>query len=268
MNLGKVAGQAARVGGAVSTFGVSEAALAALRRGNAMPGAGAASRPNPLPERRQAIAQQYAEILGRPPRKDEEDYFLGLMTDDAISPFEVGQIIQGLPEFQSRQLNQNADAYSQRLGAADQDILAKSAAAANSQFANQGRGVTSAMGAQVAQAGASLAQQRQALLAQFYGQGLQNNQALTQQYGQNGLERGYGLRDESRQRAYQMADMDKYQNISESYLNRQRSTQRNQMYGQLAGTAVGSLGFLGGPTNGFAGMKAGSAVGGNIGGLF
>lgn len=157
-------------------------------------------------DRQFGVEQQFLRILGRPPRPDELEYMVGLMTDEAMSANEIGQVLQGMPEFQSRQLDQNAQKYGQALDASNQGVLNQAAATAQSSLASLGRPGSSAMGASILSAGGDLARQRQSALAQFYGQGLQQNQALTQGYGQNALARGYGLRDEKRQRGYQIED--------------------------------------------------------------
>lgn len=221
------------------------------------------------------IAAQFQSILGRTPTQAEVDYLGKFITEGSLQAHEIGQILQSTPEFQNTQLQKNTQQFGETLRGQDQGILDQAAATAQSRFAGLGRPVTSAMGAQVMQAGGQLAQSRQSALASFYGQGLQNNAALSQMGGQGALDRGYGLRDERRQRQYQLEDMNKYQDIYNSYLDRQGRAQRAGAIGQLGGMALGAgLGALAGPALGssagkaaFYGMQAGGGFGQTLGGL-
>lgn len=216
------------------------------------------------------IHRQFQQALGRYATADEIKYLGKFIDEGSLQPFEIGQIVQGLPEYQDRLLGQQTEQFGQRLAASDQDILGKAGAAINSQFANLGRPVSSGQAGALAQVGQNLAQQRQSALAQFYGQGLQQSRALSQSYAGNALERGYGLRDETRQRGYQLEDRNYMKDLYEGYLNRQAAASRRGALGGMIGTlGGGALGAAyGGPKGAYYGASAGNAFGQNLGGLF
>ena len=161
----------------------------------------------------------YQQHLGRDISQDEWKYLSKFANDEGLQNHEIEQIVKSMPEYQTNLLNQNTQAFGNQLNAQNGAILDQAAAATNSQFANLGRPVSSAMAASVAQAGGQLAQQRQSALAQFYGNGLQNIQNNVYSQGQNALQRGYGLRDEARQRGYQIEDYYRQQNDFNNYQN-------------------------------------------------
>jgi len=221
-----------------------------------------------------AVANLWKQTLGRTPTPQELAYIGKFLDEGGIGEYEASLIAQQLPEFQSKLMEQNTDRLGARLAASDQDILGRAAAASNSQFASLGRPVTSAQSAQVASAGAQLAQNRQALLADFYGKNLSHLQNSYAAQGQGALERAYGLRDETRQRKYQIEDRNYMNDMYQNYLNQQRRNQRAGALGSIAGIGLGAgLGAALAPTGmGLAGARLGAQLGGdvgyNAGGLF
>lgn len=209
------------------------------------------------------LVGQFQSVLGRAPSEEELAYFNRFITEGSIQPHEVGQILQGTPEFQKAQLEANTTAYGNRLQASDDQALARGAevagAQAQSRFAGLGRPNSSALAAsvfgQTGQMAQDLAQQRQSALAQFYGQGLQQNQNIYGQQGQTPLSRAYGLRDETRQRNYQIEDYYRQQN---DYQN-----EKNASSGWKAITpefvASGLFSMGGQALGGYLGGKAGAA---------
>lgn len=216
------------------------------------------------------INQQFRTLLGRDGTPDEVAFFNKFITDEKITPFEINQMVQSMPEYQGQQLGRDTQAYGAQLAQGDQGILDRAAATAQSRFASLGRPVTSSQVGAFAQTAQNLAQQRQQSLAAFYGQGLQGNRALSQSQGQGALERGYGLRDETRQRGYQIEDRNYMKNMYDEYASRQAAQQRKgalgSTIGALAGGGIGA--FYGGPTGAYMGSRAGSGFGQNAGGLF
>lgn len=217
------------------------------------------------------ITAQYRQILGREPSRAELEYYDKFLKEGGIGLQEIGQSIQSSPEYQNKLLDQNTQKYGEQLGQYDQQILNQAGDTINSKFAGLGRPVSSGRVGALAQTAQGLAQQRQSQLAAFYGQGLSNNAGLGVQQGQDALARGYGLRDEARQRGYQIDDMNRYKDMYETYMNRQGRAQKNGAIGQLAGTALGAgVGFAatGTPQGAQLGAQYGSAFGYNAGGLF
>lgn len=216
------------------------------------------------------ISQQFAQFLGRAPNPDELAYFQKFIQQEGIQPHEVGLMLQGTPEFQGQQLNRDTQAYGAQLAQGDQGILDRAAATAQSRFAGLGRNVTSAQVGALSQVAQNLAQDRQSALAAFYGQGLQGNRSLQAGLGQGALERAYGLRDETRQRGYQIEDRNYMKWAYDDYLSKQNASARRGALGStiggLAGAGLGA--YFGGPTGAMVGGRLGSGVGGNAGGLF
>ena len=226
------------------------------------------------------IQQQYRTVLGRSPTKAEYDYLTKFMKDEDIGGAEIGQYLQGLPEFQGALLERTTAAYQQKLTEQDQATLQRGSeiagAQAQSRFAALGRPQSSALAAQVfGQTGAlaqDLGQRRQAALADFYGRGLSNVTGLQQGYGQGAIERAYGLGDERRRfgQEQSLANL-MYQRQKDMYgdeINRRSRAQRGSFYGGLGGSLLGgAAGFaLGGPEGAFLGGSLGSKIGGGLGG--
>lgn len=203
----------------------------------------------------------YQQHLGRDISQDEWKYLSKFANDEGLQNHEIGQIIQGTPEYQTNLLNKNTQQFGDTLNAQNGAILDQAAVAANSHFANLGRPVTSAQGASVMQAGGQLAQARQSALADFYGRGLNNIQGLSQSQGTNAMNRGYGLRDEARQRGYQIEDYYRQKNDYADAMNGGSLGKMN--FGDFAQAGFGAAAkigaqYLGGRATG-AGMKAGFA---------
>lgn len=222
----------------------------------------------------QDISGQFQQILGRQPSPDELAYFNKFMKAGHIQPHEIGQVLQSTPEFQRAQLGRDTQAYDERLRAGDEQTLQRGAeragAEATSRFAALGRPNSSALAASVfGQTGnlaAGLAERRQSALASFYGQGLQTNAALGTQGGQGAISRGYGLRDEQRQRDWDIEDYYRQQNDYNTYLNSANRNRRDSAFRQLAGGVAGGL--FGGAYGGPAGAKMGAGIGSSLGGAF
>lgn len=214
------------------------------------------------------INAQFQQHLGRAATAPELDYLNKFIGEGSLQPYEIGQILQGTPEFQKAQLERNTQALGQQFDQGSQGVLDRAAATANSQFASLGRPVTSAQSASVLQAGGQLAQQRQSLLSGFYGQGLNQNMNLYQNGAQNGLERGYGLRDQASQHAYDQGMFNRGNDLYQSYLNQANGQQRNRGYGQLGGALLGGAAGAympgGGAMTGMLGARLGAGAGGGL----
>lgn len=220
------------------------------------------------------INGEFQKFLGRGPTQAENDYFQKFITEGSIQPYEIGQVLQALPEFQQSKLEKNTSALGDRLGASNEQIMQRGAdmawAQAQSRFAGLGRPNSSALAASVfgqqGQLAQGLAQQRQSALAQFYGQGLQQNMALQQQGGQSALERGYGLRDETRQFGQQMQLARYSQDNYNNYLAQANKRARNQGMGSMLGAGLGLAAgaAFAAPTGGMS-MGEGALMGGSFG---
>lgn len=217
-------------------------------------------------EPRQAVAQQYVNVLGRQASPFEIDNLSKFIEDGHLNPEEVGQIIQSFPEYQNTLLQKNGQQYSDLLAANDARTLGQAAQTGNAALAGLGRQGSSALDMGIASQAGNLAAQRQNAIAAFYGKGLQNNMGLSQMYGQNALARGYGLRDESRQRNYQIEDYYRQQN---DYNNALPGQATRNLQGKLTGIALNAgQNFLGGMMGQGAQQAMAASGGSGLGGLF
>lgn len=219
------------------------------------------------------VSEQFRQVLKRAPSQSEIDFLSKFIDEGDLQPYEIGQILQSTPEYQRSTLAQDTAQFGQVLGTQDENALARAAdiagAQAQSRFAGLGRPATSAIASQVfGQTGnvaSQLAQNRQQALADFYGRGLSGARESMISGGQGAIGRGYGLRDERRQRQFDLSDYYRQQNDFNTYLNAANRRQRQQGFAKLGG---GALGFALGAPLGPLGAYAGSQVGSGIGGLF
>lgn len=208
---------------------------------------------------KELVGQAYLNLLGRQATPEELNHFAAFMDEGHLNANEIGQVLQSLPEYQSKLLESNTNAYGAKLGANDNAILDQAAAKINSNFAGLGRPVSSGMTGAFSQAAQNLAMSRQSALADFYGRGLNNNAAMTASQGQNALDRGYGLRDEHRKRGYEIED---YYRQKNDYADAMNSGGLGKMnFGDFAAAGLQGAAKLGanylGAYAGAKGLKAG-----------
>lgn len=221
-----------------------------------------------MADNRQAVGEQYLQVLGRQARPEELDYLSRFIDQGELSALEVGQFLQSLPEFQQTRLDQDTKRYSDLLAGSDRQILDQAGAAINSRFASLGRPVSSAQGGALAQVGQNLAMQRQSALANFYGQGLQRNSMNQFGMGQESLGRAYALQGEKRNQAWERemfnisldAQRDAENRSTKDYLGKYAM----QVGLGLAGAGGKALAFKAGG----GGAAAGGGAGGSGGGMF
>ena len=209
-----------------------------------------------MPNNRDLVAQQYLSVLGRQAQGHEMDYLQKFLDSGELSGAEIGQFLQSLPEFQHGQLTRDTAAYGAELDKGTGPVLDQAAARINSQFAGQGRPVSSAQGGALAQVAQNLAMQKQSALAQFYGNGLNTNRSAMMGQGQDALGRAYGQRRATQQRQWDIEDYYRQQNDQNAYENARGGW--NAITPQFALGSVLSLG--GSALQGYAsgkGMRAG-----------
>lgn len=199
------------------------------------------------------INQYFQQHMGRNANPDETSYLKTFVDNGHLKPFELGQIIQGLPEAQARNLQTQGQNYSNVLAGQDTNILNKASDQIRSQQFQQGRQDTGAYINAFASAAQNLAMQRQQPIAQFYGQGYSSLFNQPQQMGQQVQNRGYALTDEARKRQYEIEDYYRQQNDFNNALPGQAT--RN-LQGNLVGLGLGA-----------AKPGIGAAMGGGFGGL-
>lgn len=212
------------------------------------------------------ISEEFQRAAGRGPTKSELEQYANFIKTGDLTYGDIGQIIKGLPEQDRARLDQYAQAYSDRLGAGDQQFLDKAAATAQSRFSSLGRPVTSGQAGAFAQSAQNLAQQRQASLAAFYGQGLQNNASQFVSQGQNALSRGQGLTDSRTAYNRSLMGYQTQRNDFNTDLSNENNRRKQQAWNTLPFTLAGA--GVGGYFGGARGAQAGAGVGSQFGGLF
>lgn len=222
----------------------------------------------------------FLNFLGRAPSAQESSYLDKLINQGYLTPGEIGFVIQGLPEFQQKRLEQQTTDLEGRMirgeqGAIDQTV-SRAVPQANAMFSRLGRqgssGVEAMVAQQVGQRAQDLAQQRQQALLSFYGGGLSN---ISQMYTQ--LSQGFQNAGQQRMLLERQADLDKemyfrQKSDYEDYLNQAGRGRLGKGIGQGYGAILGAgAGFAlsgGNPLGALAGAGIGAGAGGNIGGLF
>lgn len=218
-----------------------------------------------------AIKQLYQQYLGRPATDQEVNYLDQFAQAGHIQPFQLGQIIQGLPEYQNKALGQYGQQYSDQLGQSDNRLLNLAKQSITQDFAQNGRsnfdpgnasyGSSGFYGA-FANAAQNLATQRQSALSSFYGGGYNNILGAQQGQGNNqlgiGQQRIQGDLDYSRS----IADYYRQANDYNGYLN-----QQHRLNNQSAALGIGGA-LLGAGIGGSYGGIGGARLGAGIGSLF
>ncbi|MBI3549446.1 MAG: hypothetical protein HY078_10435 [Elusimicrobia bacterium] len=215
---------------------------------------------------RNQIDQLFQRMLSRAGTNEEHSFLQPYFDAGHLSAFELGQFLQGSPEATQSRLSQQQTQYGDILTQANQRFLSQAADTANAQFAQSGRQWSSGQGNSILQAGQQLAAQQAPSLAEFYGQG---QRGLNNQYsgiGDSVLSRAYGLKDEARQRAWDIEDYYRMQNDYNGYLNAASRRNRTGALVGLGGAVAGGLiGMPGGPMAMGLGASIGSKVGQSFG---
>jgi len=212
------------------------------------------------------VDQIFNQYLGRSGTSAEHDFLKSYVDQGFLSPYQIGQYLQGTPEALQARQGQQLGQYQNLLTQNNGQVLKQAADAANASFAQNGRQFSSGQGNAVIQAGQQLAAQQSPMIAAFYGN---NAVGLNNQYAQNGsdaLSRAYGLQDSSTQfdRSKQLYGME--MNDYNNYLNAANARQRQQGFGSLIGAGLGAA--VGGSFGGLPGAKLGAGLGSMGGGLF
>lgn len=254
-------------GGLVGSGGLARGGGLPFGFGNARPSSPSYQVPDDpkKPKYSTDIQSQFVRVLGREARPDEIEYFKQAVDKGDLSPYEVGEILTGTQEYQTRLLSTQGQDYTRLLAANDSDVLRRAEDQISGSLARQGRGGSSSYTAAFANAARDLAIARQSQLGDFYKARLGGlaNQGVQGSLMARG--RAAGLADETRQRQYDLQDFYRQANYNRDwldYMDRQnRRKSEGAFLGSIAGGALG-LGLSGGnPFGGFAGAQVGSQLG-------
>lgn len=215
-----------------------------------------------------AIEDQFMRVLGRAPRPDEVAYFQKFINDGDLSEYEIGEILGGTPEAQGAMFRKQGEEYAGILARGDEDMLNRAQDSIRSDFYQAGRPASSGYLGAYSQAARDLAMARQGQMAGYYGRGFPGLQEQGIQQAYQSRNRGAGLRDERRQRAYQIEDYYRQKNDYESFM---KSQDRRGFGRKLLGAGIQMAGTIGAGYAGGLGLAAGLgarglAAAGGVGG--
>ncbi len=218
------------------------------------------------------INSQFQQYLGRDATAQEMSSFKQYGNNGSVplTSFDIGQIVQGMPQYQTQQLQNFGQQYQNMLGASDQRILGLAQQNTQQQFASQGRNMSSSGYLNAyAEAAANLATSRQQQLAGFYGQGYQGIMGSEQQQAQGAQSFGLGQQASSVDWQRQQVLANQYQQWFAQQQAAQRKSDLFGMLGQvgggLLGAGVGTAVSGGNPMGAAIGFGAGSQIGGGFG---
>lgn len=213
------------------------------------------------------------EVFGRTPSQDEAAYFAKELAQGK-TPYELGQELQSLPEYQKVQAAKDRESLGNELLQQQQLAFQKAQPAIISQFMKAGRLNSSGLNSALAQAQQELEQQRQGFLGQVGYQDVSNirNNAYNafQNYNQqfrNVYNPGNVAQTSLNQLAGALArqrEIDDYNRQQNDYLNYLNMTKPKKNTGQLIGMGIGT--GIGLAASG--GNPAGGALGAQLGGAF
>lgn len=210
------------------------------------------------------IREQIKQSLGREATQAEINSFMQYANNGSVSltPFDVGQILQGTPEYQNTMLGKQGGQFNELISQGDNRLLGNAQGMLTSQFAQQGRSIgNSGYLNAFAQAAANIAQAKQQQLASFYGGGFGEIRQNAAGQGNTAQQFGRSQQESSLDRSREIEDYYRMQNDYNTSMSSQRRRERVGAFGSIVGGAIGAYG---GPV----GAIAGSKIGGSLGGLF
>lgn len=218
------------------------------------------------------IQDYFKEYFGRDATPDELNYYNKFISQEGMTPYEVGQSLQATPEYQNKLFQQQIPQLEQMYARNDERMLGQAGDALARRFAQQGRTTTGSGYTQAyMNAARDLAARRNTQLADFYQGGLNQMRQIPYAQGQGATQRQYGIRDSNTdwQRQLQMYQLQK--SDYDNYLNQANRRARNQGIGSLVGSGLGAAaGFAmpgAGPFAAYLGSQMGSGLGSTFGGF-
>ena len=215
-----------------------------------------------------AIEQVYGQALGRAPTKFELTQFQKFIENGDLGYQDVFDILRGMPESQSRILQEQTTDLENRLSVNDDRILGRAMSSLESQYRKMGRAGSSGFDSSFARSAQDLAMSRQDALNNFYSSGLTGLRGAYAGLSDSARGRGYDLADArtSYNRNLNLAGLGQAYNAALDSRNMQR--QQQMAFGQMLGTAAGAgLGaYAGAGTK--LGALGGGVMGGQLGGSF
>lgn len=200
------------------------------------------------------LSAYFNQYLGRDITPPELEYLNRIGKEGGLGDFELGQIIQSLPEAQTRQVQQTGPQIEQALAGGDQRFLERAGDQLTQQFYKQGRPVSSGYTAAYFNAARDLGIQRQHILGQYYAGSLGQQPERAFSVGQETQARGFGERETLRRRDWDIHDYESQKNfMMDAYNMQNRKNYQNALWGAGANVAGGITSMFGGPIGGLIG---------------
>lgn len=219
------------------------------------------------------INKTFQDLLSRGATQEEADYFGRLLATGQVTPYEVNQFVQQLPEYQTRQDKSFREGLAGELGQYDEKAFQRERENILSQYTKAGIQNSSALDFAITEALGKIQEQRGQFLGGLSAQQYGGNKEAARQDYQTLLNRSYGNQDYSRnrsdayldyltQRADQGADYERQKNDYLQFLSQQPKQRQSSGLGGAIGTAIGTgIGLIGGPMGGMAGGQIGGGLG-------
>lgn len=225
------------------------------------------------PDQSGHVNEIFQQLLSRGASKDEVDYFGRMLASGEVTPYEVNQFVQQLPEYKTNQDKAFRSGLEQELSGYDDKAFNREKENILSRYTQAGIQNSSALDFAMTDALSKLAENRGGYLAQLSASQYGGNKDAARQDYQTSLSRLFDNQDYSRgranqgldyltQRADQGVDYQRQRDDYLSYLNSQPKRQGNGLlgsslagagalaplggYGALAGGALGAFGYLNG----------------------
>lgn len=207
----------------------------------------------------------FQDLLKRGASKSEIDHFGTLLASKQIDPYELQQFVREMPEFRQAEDTKFRSGLNQELANYDTEAFNKQKEGILSRYSRAGIQNSSALDFALTNLMGDIAKERQKYLAGVSTQQYGSNKDLARQDYQTTLNNYLSNRDYNRDRSNQMfdtyqgrswevADYNRQRNDYLNYLSSNKRSSGGKPYGQIAGTAIGSIW---GP----AGAQVGSGLG-------
>ena len=209
----------------------------------------------------------FTNLLKRGATKDEADYFGRMLASGEVTPYEINQFVQQLPEYRTNQDKEFRTGLQDELAGYDEKAFAKEKENILSRYTQAGLQNSSALDFAMTDALGKLADNRGSYLAQLSASQYGGNKDAARQDYQTSLSRLFGNQDYGRDRSNsqldyltQRADQGvDYQRQRDDYLSFLNSQPKQRSGGLLQGALGGAAALA--PLGGW-GAAGGALLGG------
>ncbi len=229
------------------------------------------------PEQYGKVGDIFNDLLKRGASQDELDYFGRALSTGEITPYEVRQFVQQMPEYRTEQDKQFRGGLASELQGYDMDFFDKGKESVISRFAQNTGGAarSSALDFALTDLMGNIAKERGSYLANLSAQQYGGNKDAAREDYRGSMNRYMGELDYNRQRgdSYTDALRDRSWNARDYEIQRDdfarmmgQGKRQGSQWGSIAGPLVGAgIGSFFGPPGSMAGAQLGMSLGGAAG---